>query len=82
MTDDQIKLLVKETAKETAQEVLRGLGADVDHPNEMQTDFVALREFRVVMHAARRKITVVSVGAIAAGLIAAAWVGIKYYINN
>lgn len=75
----ELKELIREVARETARETLRGLGADVDHPLEMQNDFVTLRSWRKAMDAVRNKILLTVVGVIVIGVLGAIWVGIDSY---
>jgi hypothetical protein len=44
-----MKMIAKETAHETAQEVLRSLGVDVNDPIAVQQDMAALRELRELL---------------------------------
>lgn len=86
LNEAQIKSLVESTAKtvakETVHETLLQLGADVDHPLDMQDDFRTLREWRRSMESVRTKAVTVTVGVLVAGLLAAFWMGFKSYLGK
>jgi len=86
LTEAEIMALVQTTAKtvakETVHETLLQLGADVDHPLDMQDDFRTLREWRRSMESIRTKAVTVTVGVLVAGLLAALWMGFKSYIGK
>jgi len=59
----------KEGGREAAQEVLRALGVDVEHPFEAQKDMHFLRDFRKGTSSIKGKVINTVVGALAiAGL--------------
>jgi len=82
MTKREIQHLIRETARVTVGETLRGLGVDVDNPLEVQRDFQALHEWRVSMQKIRRKALLSAVGVVVAGVLAAIWVGVKSLVSN
>lgn len=76
-TRPELKELMREVARETAKETLRGLGADVDHPLEMQHDFARLRSWRQAMDAIQKKVYLTLVGILITGLAAAIYISFK-----
>jgi len=73
MTRDELKDL----AKETAHEVLRGLGVDVDEPLEFQKDMAHVREWRKSSAAVKSAGLLAAVGVLVTGTLGALWLGIK-----
>lgn len=73
MTRDELKDL----AKETAHEVLRGLGVDVDEPLEFQKDMAHVRDWRKSSEAVKRSGLLAAVGVLVTGTLGALWLGIK-----
>lgn len=78
LTRDDAEDLVKRTVKET----LTTMGVDTDDPLEMQRDFQALREWRLLRSAVQSKGVLMLVGLAVSGLVAALIMGIKYAITK
>jgi hypothetical protein len=84
MTDETrnlIKEVAEETSRQTVSRMLTALGADVEHPREMQADFQHLREWRVAMTAIQKRALVTLVGILVAGVCAALWIGLKHFLR-
>lgn len=73
MTRDELKDL----AKETAHEVLRGLGVDVDAPLEFQKDMAHVRDWRKSSEAVKSAGLLAAIGVVVTGTLGALWLGIK-----
>jgi hypothetical protein len=59
----------QETVKETVHETLKGLGVDVEHPIEVQNDLSALREWRLLWSAGRKRAVIAIVGVLATAAV-------------
>ena len=84
MTDEQIAALVKDTAEQTAQEVLKrtflSLGIDMSNPAAIvavQADMQHLRAWRNSVDTVKRQGLLSAVGIIVTGLIALIWTVLK-----
>ena len=74
MTDEEVRLIVRETVHET----LKVLAIDVEEPFEVQKDMVFVRNWRTTTEAVSRGgVLTVALGIVAGicGLIWAAWKG-------
>lgn len=69
LTEDQIKMVVKEAVVET----LKSLGVDTKEPFDMQRDFAFLRATREASDAVKRTGLLAAVGAIVLGLLGLVW---------
>jgi hypothetical protein len=80
MSKRELREVVSETVRETMRDTLKGLGLDVDNPLEVQSDFQALRDWRLLIKSARHRFIIVTVGIVVAGAFAAIWAGIKSFL--
>lgn len=81
MTDDQIEVLVKRTAEETAKQVMQqtllALGIDASNPIAIQADMQHLRAWRESISTVKRQGLLTAVGIIVVGLMALIWTALK-----
>jgi hypothetical protein len=73
LTRDEVHNVVRETVRET----LLSMGVDTTDPIEMQRDFQAVRDWRLVCEAIRSKGLMTLVGILIAGVLGALLVGLK-----
>ncbi len=78
LTERDVKAIVAEAVRETLIE----LGIAHDDPLEMQKDFQHLREWRLASEMVRRKGLMTMISILAAGILAAFWVGLKQFLAN
>ena len=71
---------LKSLLEEAVNNAFTKMGMDVGHPIEMQRDFQHLRDWRLAVVAVRTKGFLTIVGLLAAGLVAAVWIGVKAII--
>lgn len=86
MTPDQpIKLTeieLRRVIRETVHETLVGLGIEPDDPNEMQKDFIHLRDMRLTVEQVKKRSIFTMIGLIVAGLVTALWLGIQQLLKG
>ncbi|URA07158.1 PHA00649 superfamily protein [Xanthomonas phage Mallos] len=58
------------------------LGVKIDDPIEVQKDFQHLRDWRQTTESIKSKGMLTMTGVLLSGLLAAAWVGIKEFLNK
>lgn len=77
MTEDDIRKVAHEAAREAVREMMERLGVNINDYQETQQDFAHLRAWRMSMDAVKRQGLVVAVGIAVAGLIALVWQAIR-----
>lgn len=77
MTPDELKVLIRDTVRETIDETFLRLGVKVDDPIEMQKDFQHLRDWRLTTASLKMKAFLGAIGLLTSGALAALWVGLK-----
>ena len=82
MTEDQIRRLVREAAREAVRETLHTLGVDADDPHGMQADLAYLRRQREVSERIGLRLRLVLMTAIVTGALAMLWLGITVAIKG
>lgn len=85
MTDEEIEALVKKTAEETAEEVLRrafiSMGLDMTTPSGIvaaQADMQHLRAWRTSVETVKRQGLLTAVIILTTGLLGLVWTAIRY----
>lgn len=78
LSRDDAEYLIKHTVKET----LTSMGVDTSDPMEMQRDFQALREWRLMRNAIQSRGILTVIGLLASGVVAGLVMGIKYAISK
>ena len=73
MNDVATKELIEETAKAVVKETFIALGADVEHPLEMQEDFAFLRTWRKNASKAGTRVVLVLVTLVTVGIAGIVW---------
>jgi hypothetical protein len=81
LSEAKLRQIIREessqTVKTTVKETLRGLGVDVDHPLEVQNDLSALREWRVLWSASRKRAVIAVVGVLATAAVTSILMAIR-----
>jgi hypothetical protein len=78
MTEEDIREVAHEAAREAVRDMMERLGLNPDDYRETQQDFAHLRAWRNSMDNVKRQTMVVSVGIAVAGLLALIWQALKY----
>lgn len=78
LTRDDAEDLIKRTVKET----LTSMGLDTSDPMEMQRDFQALRDWRLLYGTMRSKGLLTVIVMMTTGLVTAIVIGIKYALTK
>ena len=82
MTEEQIRRLVREAAREAVRETRHTLGVDADDPHGMQADLAYLRRQREVSERIGLRLRLVLMTAIVTGALAMLWLGITVAIKG
>lgn len=77
MTEEEIRKIARESAKEAVRETLLTLGVDADEPLEVQKDMQHLRDWRNASATVKKQGLITAVGILTAGIIGAVWLYIK-----
>lgn len=78
LTAEEARTVIRETVRET----FLMLGVKIDDPIEVQKDFQHLRDWRQTTESIKSKGMLTMTGVLLSGLLAAAWVGIKEFLNK
>lgn len=78
MKQEEIRLVVKETVRET----LQTLGLSIDDPNEMQADMLHLRKMRKGCEAVRAKVIGTVITVTIPTLLYLVWDSLKVLVNK
>jgi hypothetical protein len=86
MNEEQIRQLVRESAREAAcqavRQTLHTLGVDADDPHGMQADLAYLRRQREVSEKIGLRLRLVIMTAIVTGALAMLWLGVTVAIKG
>lgn len=77
MTDDRIRGIVRDTAGE----IMRGIGVDPDDGHELAADLRRVREWRIATDQIKSMTLKAAIGVLAAGTLSAVWLGLKVLVH-
>lgn len=80
--EGKLREIIRETVRLTVRETFERLGVDVADPIEFQRDLQSLREWRLVVQAARKHAILALLGVLVTGSAAALWIGVKSYLKG
>jgi len=73
---------LKQLLAEAVHDAFTKMGMDIEDPIEMQRDFQHLRDWRLAVKSAQSKGFLTIIGLLAAGIVAALWVGFKAAVTG
>jgi len=77
MTEEEIRAIAHEAAKQAVKQTFTTLGIDADNPLEAQKDFQMLRDWRRSAETVKKQSLVTAVGILTAGVLGAIYLYIK-----